>query len=292
VCLDYYRQLYSAALEHRGIAYRMRKVTIRYRQRSAELNYIRRDDPEGQGRWSFSSQEATLRRLDTAMAAFLRRVTQGANPGHPRFKGRGWFNVVTWPCDGDRCRWNSQSHAEATRVDLQGVGQVRVHQHHPVNGRVETIILKREGRRWYLMLSCDEVPAELLPATGTAVGSDLGVASLVTTSDGGHVANPRYFAAPADKLATAQRALAGKQRGSNRRRKARDRVAAVHGTIRRQRAHHAHKAALAMVRGHDVIVYEALRITNMTRSEAGTAEAPGTNVAQKSGLNRSILDAG
>ncbi|WP_204298396.1 RNA-guided endonuclease InsQ/TnpB family protein [Actinoplanes campanulatus] len=41
-----------------------------------------------------------------------------------------------------------------------------------------------------------------------------------------------------------------------------------------------------------MIAHEALRISNMTRSASGTIEQPGTNVAQKSGLNYSILDAG
>jgi putative transposase len=136
------------------------------------------------------------------------------------------------------------------------------------------------------------VPAEPLPATGAAVGIDLGVASLLTTSDGEHVANPRYLAASGATLLAAQRELAGKQRGSNRRRKARERVAAIHAKIRRQRLDHAHKTALAVVRGHDLIVHEALRVANMTRSASGTVDAPGTGVAQKSGLNRSILDPG
>jgi putative transposase len=42
----------------------------------------------------------------------------------------------------------------------------------------------------------------------------------------------------------------------------------------------------------DVLVHEDLAIGNMTRSANGTLAEPGTNVAQKSGLNRSILDAG
>ena len=41
-----------------------------------------------------------------------------------------------------------------------------------------------------------------------------------------------------------------------------------------------------------MIVVEKLKITNMVRSAKGTAERPGTNVAAKSGLNRSIADAG
>ena len=292
-CLEDHRQLYNAALEHRRTAYRMAGVTIRYGDQSAELKHIRADDPDGQGRWSFSSQQATLRRLDKAFAAFFRRVKAGQKPGFPRFKGRGWFDTVEWPKDGDGCRWDSQpEHPTATFVRLQGIGHVRVHQHRPVRGRVKTISVKREGRRWYVILSCDDVPAEPLPTTGAVVGIDMGVASLVTTSDGTQVANPRHLAATADRLAAAQRDLAGKKRGSKRRLKAVARVAALHAKVRRQRLDHAHKTALALVRAYDVIVYEDLRITNMIRSASGTIEQPGRNVAQKSGLNRSILDAG
>ncbi|WP_433380505.1 RNA-guided endonuclease InsQ/TnpB family protein [Streptosporangium sp. CA-115845] len=292
-CLDDHRALYNAALEHRRTAYAKAKVSIRYGEQSAELKHIRADDADGQGRWSFSSQQATLRRLDKAFQAFFARVKAGRTPGFPRFKGKGRFDTVEWPKDGDGCRWDSQpEHPSATYVRLQGVGHVRVHRHRPVRGTVKTISVKREVSRWYLVLSCDDVPAEPLPATGAAVGIDLGVASLVTTSDGEHLDNPRHLAASAERLAVAQRNLARKKRGSKRRRKAVARVAALHGKVRRQRLDGAHKVALALVRDYDVIACEDLRITNMTRSASGTLEAPGTNVVAKSGLNRSILDAG
>ncbi|GAT69803.1 transposase [Planomonospora sphaerica] len=292
-CLEDHRQLYNAALEHRRTAYRKAAVTVRYGDQSADLKHIRADDPRGQGRWSFSSQQATLRRLDKAFRAFFDRVKAGRTPGFPRFKGRGRFDTVTWPKDGDGCRWDSQpQHPTATLVRLQGIGHVRVHRHRTVKGRIKTISVKREGNRWYVILSCDEVPAQPLPATGAAAGIDLGVASLVTTSDDEHLANLRHLAAIADRLADAQRDLARKQRGSKRRRKAVARVAALHAQVRRQRLDHAHKAALALVRDYDVIVHEALKVANMTRSASGTLERPGRNVAAKSGLNRSILDAG
>ncbi|WP_240196856.1 transposase [Nonomuraea lactucae] len=102
------------------------------------------------------------------------------------------------------------------------------------------------------MLSCDDVPAETLPATGAAVGLDMGVASLVATSDGEHVANPRHLAATATRLAAAQQDLARKKRGSRRRRTAVARVAALHAKVRRGRLDSAHKAALALVRDYDV----------------------------------------
>ncbi|MEV4526697.1 transposase [Streptosporangium sp. NPDC049304] len=292
-CLDDHRALYNAALEHRRTAYAKAKVSIRYGDQSAELKHIRADDTGGQGRWSFSSQQATLRRLDKAFQAFFARVKAGRTPGFPRFKGNGRLDTVEWPKDGDGCRWDSQpEHPTATYVRLQGIGHVRVHRHRPVRGTVKTISVRREGMRWYVILSCDDVPAEALPATDASVGVDLGVASLVTTSEGEHLANPRHLAASADRLAAAQRDLARKKRGSTRRRKAVARVAALHATVRRQRLDGVHKAALALVRDYDVIVHEDLRIANLTRSASGTLEAPGSNVAAKSGLNRSILDAG
>ncbi|MGP3937133.1 RNA-guided endonuclease InsQ/TnpB family protein [Nonomuraea sp. KM88] len=292
-CLEDHRQLYNAALEHRRTAYARAGVSVRYGDQSAELKHIRADDSGGQGRWSFSSQQATLRRLDKAFRAFFDRVRAGRAPGFPRFKGRGRFDTVEWPKDGDGCRWDSQpEHPTVAYVRLQGVGHVRVHRHRPVRGQVKTISVKREGSRWFVVLSCDDVPAEPLPATGAVAGIDMGVASLVTTSDGGRAANPRHLAATAGRLADAQRDLARRKRGSKRRRKAVARVTALHAKVRRQRLDHAHKAALALVRIYDVIVHEDLRIANMTRSASGTTEAPGRNVAAKSGLNRSILDAG
>ncbi|WP_431900107.1 RNA-guided endonuclease InsQ/TnpB family protein [Nonomuraea sp. bgisy101] len=257
------------------------------------MKHIRADDPDGQARWSFSSQQATLRRLDKAYASFFKRVREGRAPGFPRFKGRGWFDTVEWPKDGDGCRWDSQpEHPTTTYVRLQGIGHIRVHQHRPVRGTVKTISVKREGSRWYVILSCDGVPAQPLPATGAVAGIDMGVASLVTTSDGDHLANPRHLAVSADLLAATQRDLARKKPRSNRRRKVVSQLAALHAKVRRQRLDGAHKAANALVLDYDVIVYEDLPITNMTHSAAGTLEQPGRMVAAKSGLNRSILDAG
>ncbi|MEU4536026.1 transposase [Streptosporangium sp. NPDC023825] len=292
-CLDDHRALYNAALEHRRTAYAKAGVSVRYGEQSADLKHIRAEDADGQGRWSFSCQQATLRRLDRAFAAFFARVKAGRTPGYPRFKGKGGFDTVTWPKDGDGCRWDSQpEHPSATFVRLQGIGHVRVHRHRAVRGTVKTISVKREGSRWYVILACDDVPAEVLSATGARVGIDLGVASLVTTSDGDHLDNPLHLSASADRLAAAQRDLARTKRGSKRRRKAVARVAALHGKVRRRRLDGAHKAALRLVRDYDVIAHEDLRITNMTRSACGTVAAPGCNVAAKSGLNRNILDAG
>nr|WP_245652958.1 transposase [Herbidospora sakaeratensis] len=296
-CLEDHRELYNAALEHRRIVYAKTRTTVRYGDQSAELKHIRADDAQGQGRWSFSSQQSTLRRLDRAFRRFFERIHQGRAPGFPRFKSRGRFNTVEWPKDGDGCRWNSRpEHPTTAFVRIQGVGHVKVHQHRDVLGIVKTISVKREGARWYVLLSCDDVPVEPLPATGSAVGIDLGVCSLLTTSDGEHFANPRFLSAGVKLLSAATRDLARRSRGSKRHRDAAARVAALHGKVRRRRLDYAHKIANRLVRSYDLIVHEALQIVNMTKRASPKPDGNGSylpnHAAAKTGLNKSILDAG
>lgn len=294
-CLEDTRQLYNAALEERREAWRMGKHHIGFCSQDAQLKEIRAADPERYGRWAFVCERAAIRRLDRAFKAFYRRCKAGGKPGYPRFKGRGRFDSIEWEA-GNGARWDSVPYLTATRVYLLGIGHVRVHQHRAVKGRVKTITAKREGNRWYVVLSCDDVAAESLEPTGAVVGIDMGIASFLTTSDGQHVPNPRPLATVGDRLAIAQQSLSRKQRGSNRRREAVRKVVSLHGKVRRTRLDHAHKTALTLVRDHDVIAHEALKVTNMARrpkprlAEDGTYEPNGA--AAKAGLNRSIHDAG
>ncbi|WP_200302640.1 RNA-guided endonuclease InsQ/TnpB family protein [Streptomyces adelaidensis] len=291
--------LYNGALQERRDAWRhSSKTSIRYGDQSGQLKEVRAFDTERQGRWSFSSQQATLRRLDKAFQAFFRRVKSGEKPGYPRFKGVGHFDTVVFPKDGDGCRWDSTPHDLHTRVRLQGVGHIRVHQHRPVKGRVKTITIKRESNRWYVVLSCDEVPAEPLPATGQVVGIDLGVAHFLTTSTGEHIANPRFLQAAAEELAEAQRHLATFPKRTKAHRAAARKVAKIHAKIRRQRLDYAHKTALTLIRDHDAIAHERLNTAGMTKAPALKPDPEQLGVflpnqrAAKAGLNRSILDAG
>ena len=58
--LDDHRELYNAALQERRDAWRMRQVSVCYGEQSAQLRDIRRADPDGQGRWSFSPNKPSV----------------------------------------------------------------------------------------------------------------------------------------------------------------------------------------------------------------------------------------
>jgi putative transposase len=294
-CLDDHRALYNAALQERREAWTKHRVSLNYEGQSAQLKDIRTADPSGQGRWSFSSQQATLRRLNRTYLNFWDKSRPGRK-GFPRFKSMGRFRTVEWARNGDGCKWNSQSSSRKAHAYFRGIGNIKVRTHRSPTGRIKTLSISREdqGRnaKWFIVVSCEDVPTGFLPTTGSVVGVDMGIASFLSTSDGEHVANPRFYAKAAKELASTQQSLARKRPGSRNRDRAVARVSAIHAKVSRQRADFHHKVALALIRRSDVIVVEDLAVANMSRSASGTATQPGVNVASKSGLNRSILDAG
>jgi putative transposase len=293
-CVDAHRELYNAALQERRDAWsHASRTRIRYGDQSAQLTEMRAARPD-QAAWSFSSQQATLRRLNKAFAGFFGRVKVGQTPGYPRFKGKARFDSVEWPKDGDGARWLP----EQRRVYLQGIGQVKVYCHREVAARVKTIQIKRQGRRWMLVLSCDDVPTNPLPTTGDQAGIDVGIVSFATTSDVAHVDNPRWARAASERLAAAQQRLQRARCGGRNRAAKRETVAARYRKIANQRKDFHHKQALELAARYDLIVVEDLKIANMLRRAKPVADPvnPGrylpNGARAKSGLNRSISDAG
>jgi putative transposase len=297
--------LYNAALQERRDAWRMRNLSVAYGDQSAQLKEIRVADPGGQGRHSFTAQQQTLRRLNIVFAAYFKRVRKaekgrqqagsGENlrqrtVGYPRFKPRQRFDQVLFVA-GDGSKWEPADGGRWAHASFQAVGRVKVHQHRPVVGRVKTLQLKREGRRWYVVVVTEMEPVSL-PTTGREIGVDVGVARFLTTSDGEVVANPRFLKAAQDRIAELQRRKQRARPGSGNCRRLRRALAKEWRKVRNQRRDFHHKSARGLVDTCDTIALEDLRVAAMTASAAGTVEDPGRNVAAKAGLNRSILDAG
>jgi putative transposase len=120
----------------------------------------------------------------------------------------------------------------------------------------------------------------------------------IATSDG-ELRKGNHFGSKAQKnLARAQRELATKQRGSNRRQRQVEEIVRLHLKIKNQRSDAAHKLSRQLVNDYDLIALEDLKITNMVRAPKGRPdpEQPGAylpnGASRKAGLNRSIHDAG
>jgi putative transposase len=162
---------------------------------------------------------------------------------------------------------------------------------------VKFLQLKREHRRWYVIVITD-TGAEPLPATGRAAGVDVGVVRFLTTSGGQVIANPRFLAASAETIARLQRRKEHARRGSGNRQRLRRALAKEWRKVRNRRRDFHHKIARVLVNSCDVIALEKLNTAGMTRRpepkpDPGNPGAFLPNMATaKAALSKAILDVG
>jgi putative transposase len=284
-CLDVCRDLYNAALQQRRDAWRSRRLRIDRKRQYAELTELRKSDPRMASVYR-ELQDAALHKLDLAFKAFFARCKKGETPGYPRFRSARRYRTLEFPHGNRALKCNSAQ----TKVKVPGVGSVRLRRgrHVPAFGRA---MLVRTPRGWYALFECEREPSPL-PSTGKVVGVDVGVAAFYATSDGHVEPNLRFGKLKAVHVARLQRIVAKRLRGGSRRRKAVRALARAQDRLRWTRRDWHHKTARRLVNAYDAIAFEKLPVRSMTRSAKGSIEAPGTNVKQKSGLNRAILDAG
>lgn len=256
------RRLYNAALQERRDAYRKAGKTVGFYEQKKWLPEIRADLPEYKGVHSQVLQNV-IERVDLAFQGFFRRVKNGETSGYPRFKGRERYDSFTFPQAGTT---GVKLQEGGKRVLLHGIGSVKVKLHRPLEGKLKTATVKREGEHWYIVFTC-QVDLQPLPENQDAVGIDLGTnPHFLVTSEGEMVRAPRYFSKAQAQLATAQRSLARKKRGSHRRKQARRRVAKLHRKIANQRKNFHHKLARHLVNRYGTIVHEDLNILALSRS--------------------------
>jgi putative transposase len=256
------RRLYNTALEQRITLYRQRGVTLTCYQQQAELPDLKAAFPEYAAIHSQVLQDV-LTRLEKTYQAFFRRVKTskaGQTPGFPRYQGRNRWHSFTYKQFGNGARLDNGF------LVLSKIGRIAVRWSRPLEGTPKTVTISREADGWYVCISCADVPTQPLPLTGQETGIDLGLESFATLADGTMIHNPRCYRRAERRLKTAQRKVARRKKGSNRRRKAVKLLAKAHQQVKRQRHDFQHKAALTLVRAYDTIYHEDLQTANMLKN--------------------------
>jgi len=208
--------------------------------------------------------------LNKAFDAFFRRVKAGERPGYPRFKSRDRFDSFGFKEYGNGFK------IDGRKLKLSGIGRISVRWHRPVDGKIKTVRITRNASKWYACFSCEVAP-EPLPATGKEVGIDVGINSLITTSDGEKVENPCWYREEQKKLRVLQRRVSRRKKGGRNRRKAVKALQRQHERIKNRRKDYINKLAHRLIVENDRIALEDLRIRNMVHNRH---------------LSKSILDAG
>jgi putative transposase len=253
------RRLYNTALEQRIILYRQRGVTLSRYTQEAELKDLRAGMPVYAAIHSHVLQDV-LARLDKTYQDFFRRIQKGQIPGFPRFQGNGRFNSFTHKEYGNGARLDNGF------LVLGKIGRVALRWSRPIEGTLKTVTICREADGWYACISCADVPVQPRTPTGQETGIDLGLESFATLADGTMIHNPRCYRKAERRLKTAQRNVARRKKGSNRRKKAVKLLAKAHQQVKRQRADFHHKTARTLVQQHDTIYHEDLQTANMLKN--------------------------
>jgi len=308
-------ELYNAALQERRDAYRLHKKSISHTDQALSLKEVKMVRPEFCDVTQMA-QNATLRRVELAFAAFFRRCKErkkakksaklkdddsAKNVGYPRFKSAKRYRGWDYPRHGNGCKL----YPETVLVDdepqwrngklyLQHIGKIKFRGRTSYVGQITTVTIRRHAGLWFASIVVESEPRRT--AGEGVAGLDWGVETFATLAYGSgdyvQIANDRLFAQQQGSAKERQRAASSALKGKRSKRAQRKhlRIARAHTALANRRKDRAHKQSAKLIAKHAAIFTEELHIANMTASAKGALVVPGKNVRQKAGLNREILD--
>ena len=224
--------------------------------------------------------QQSLKDLERAYKNFFRK-----RAAFPRFKKRGQNDAFRYP-------QGVKLDQENSRIFLPKLGWMRYRNSRQVTGVVKNVTVSQSCGKWYISIQTESEVSTPVHPSASMVGLDAGVAKLATLSDGTVFEPVNSFQKNQKTPARLQRQLSRKVKFSNNWQKQKRKIQRLHSCIANIRRDYLHKVTTTVSKNHAMIVIEDLKVSNMSKSAAGTVSQPGRNVRAKSGLNRSILDQG
>jgi len=205
----------------------------------------------------------------------------------PRFKKKGMGDSFRYP-DAKQFKIDAGN----SRVFLPKLGWIRYRNSRELLGTAKNITVSSNGGKWFVSIQTEREIAEPVHSSTSIIGIDVGIARFATLSDGSFIEPLNTFRKHEQRLARYQRAMSRKTKFSNNWKKAKAKVQKLHTRIANVRRDFLHKTTTTISQNHAIVCIEDLQVRNMSKSAAGSSDAPGRNVKAKSGLNKSILDQG
>ncbi|MGB8884890.1 MAG: transposase [Azonexus sp.] len=226
--------------------------------------------------------QQTLKNLERAYTNFF------ANRADmPRFKKKGVGDSFRYP-DPKQIKLDLGN----SRIFLPKLGWIRYRNSRQALGELRNVTVSQSGGKWFVSIQTEREIAKPVHPSASITGIDVGITRFATLSDGSFIEPLNSFKKHEQRLARYQRAMSRKVKFSNNWKRAKARVQRIHTRISNARRDFLHKCSATISQNHVMIVIEDLQVRNMSKSAAGSSEAPGKNVRAKSGLNKSILDQG
>jgi putative transposase len=252
------RLVYNKALHTRTQAWYEHQQRVDYKQTSGMLTeWKKQEDLQFLNEVSSVPLQQGLRNLQKAFTNFWAGRTKYPNFKKKRSGGRAEFTRAAF-------KWKD---GQLWLAKCSQPLPIRWSRTLPSGCEPSTVTVRLDASgRWFVSLLVEEPTVKSLPQIDKAVGIDAGITSLLSTSDGEKVANPKHFKRLRFKLRQAQKALSRKVKGSNNTEKARLEVARIHAAIADSRTDFLHKLTTRLVRENQTIAVEDLAVKNMMKN--------------------------
>jgi len=161
---------------------------------------------------------------------------------------------------------NDKFAVDGNRIQIPCVGWVRMHESLRFEGKILSAVVSRTAHKWFVSIAVD-VPKILTTSENQAVvGVDLGIKALATLSTGEKFEAPKPLKRSLQKLQRLSRQLSRKQKGSQRRWKAKQKLARLHYRIACVRNDALHKLTTGLVGRFGTVVIEDLNVRGMLQN--------------------------
>jgi len=191
----------------------------------------------------------------------------------PKRKQAEKYRSITYPQSGFRLEGKIVKRGKRTelvgKLYISKVGLVRIFMHHPLEGKVKTLTVKREADGWYACFSCEapETPRKPIEqALERVAGGDLGLEKFLTLADGSSMENPQFLRRMENKIKRLQKAFSRAKKGSRNWQRLSLRLARLYLHVARQRSNEQNRVVSLLYANADVLGLERLKVENMLRN--------------------------
>ena len=254
------RYVYNWALNQRIESYQKDGTRLTWVDSCKRLTELKKQkETEWLNEVANQSLQSSIRNMDSAFTRFFRE-----KKGFPKYKSKkknkNTFQYV------DKVSVDFFNH----KIRLPKCGWVGFGKNREFKGKIGTCtISKTTTDKYYISIFVEDgksLPQKPSINMDTTVGIDVGIKDFAVLSNGQTFSNPKFLENNENRLKVLQRRLSRKQKGSNRRERARLAVAKQHEKIRNRRENFIHQVTSKIIRENQTIVIEDLNIDGMLKN--------------------------
>lgn len=254
------RYIYNWALDLRIKAYQENKETLSAIDLCKRLTVLKKDeDKQWLSEPTNECLQQSIRNMDSAFTRFFRE-----KKGFPKFKSKHK--------NKNSCKFiNSVSFDfENKRIKVPKCGLVKFSCDRIFNGKIGTLtISKSPTNKYYASVLVDDkepMPDKPKIKEETTIGIDVGIKSFAVLSNGKVFENMKFLEKNEKRLAVIQKRFSRKQKGSNRRKSYKLKVARQYERITNLRTNYIHQVTSKIIAENQSIVIEDLNIDGMLKN--------------------------